>query len=147
MFETYLKCFLWLAKFKLTGSAVLCLANQLSWSQFRSHIIRLVFLVGGEGLLAPNWPWTHNPPASASQVLGLQACSAIPSLNITSLLALWETVIPYERRPRSGEYQVVKMAGGWHSRSCHQSFSPISFLTFSQEEEWSFTILYYQLSE
>jgi hypothetical protein len=27
------------------------------------------------GLYIPHWPWTHDPPASTFQVLGLQACA------------------------------------------------------------------------
>jgi hypothetical protein len=30
-------------------------------------------------LCSPDWPWTHNPTASASQVLGLQICTTTSS--------------------------------------------------------------------
>jgi hypothetical protein len=35
-------------------------------------------------LCSPGWPGTHDPPASASQVLQLQLCAIMPSL-LTSL--------------------------------------------------------------
>jgi hypothetical protein len=46
-------------------------------------------------LCSPRWPQTHNPPASASCMLGLQACTTAPNLQPLlygerwSFLLLW----------------------------------------------------------
>jgi hypothetical protein len=44
----------------------------------------LLFVCDGVSLRSPDWPGTHHPPASASQVLGLQGCSTTTDLQLFS---------------------------------------------------------------
>jgi hypothetical protein len=46
---------------------------------FVFSVLLFVFLWGRVLLYSLGWPWTHNLPASASQVLILQMCTTVPS--------------------------------------------------------------------
>jgi hypothetical protein len=56
-------------------------------------------------LCRPCWPWIHNPLASASQVLGLQACTITPSFcvclvlfkNFFKLLLYWGYILAFTK--------------------------------------------------
>jgi hypothetical protein len=41
-------------------------------------------------LCRPGWPWARDPPASASQVLELQACVTTPVVYIISTITLYQ---------------------------------------------------------
>jgi hypothetical protein len=41
-------------------------------------------------LCDPAWPQTHNPPVSASSVLGLQMCVTMPGIDLSSMV-FWKT--------------------------------------------------------
>jgi hypothetical protein len=58
-------------------SQVLCPAGGWGWECWPC-----VYSIWKSGLAiySPSWPGTHNPPTSASQVLGLQKCATMPSL-------------------------------------------------------------------
>jgi hypothetical protein len=51
------------------------------------HSLVLYPRMGWNSLCSSNWPRTHNPPGSASQVLGLQVCATTPGHHHTFFIA------------------------------------------------------------
>jgi hypothetical protein len=54
-----------------------------------SSVSFIIFFLKQISLCSPGCPQTHNPPASASWVLGLQACTIIPSFQSSFFLSFF----------------------------------------------------------